>query len=323
MRLAGHAPGPVILLYHRIADADADPWGLAVTPENFDRHLELLARTRTVLPLTDFANLRARGRLPRDAAAVTFDDGYACNALTALPLLRRHGVPATIFLTTGKVGDAAEFWSDALERIVTETAAPTLALWLAGERLVLELGDRDTEDDLRTWRADGGPPATARQAAYHELWRRLRNAPSEARDEAILSLHAHSGVPATARPTHRPVTTEEVRLLAADPLIEIGAHSLTHPTLSQIALSQRRDEVIGSREACAELTGREPESFAYPYGDYDAQTVEIVGQAGFSVACTTQGGCVSDRSDPLQLPRTAVLDWSADGLRAHLAAQTL
>ena len=95
-RMLGLPAGPAILMYHRVNEPGYDPWELAVTPAHFDEQLAWLKRRRTVLPLVEFAERHARGDLPRDAVAITFDDGYACNGLNAAPLLAAHGLPATV-----------------------------------------------------------------------------------------------------------------------------------------------------------------------------------------------------------------------------------
>ena len=112
---------PLILMYHRIAEAKVDPWRLAVSPNLFDEQLALLKKRRIVLPLVEFGLLHRGGRLPAKAVAITFDDGYACNALAAAPLLAKHSAPATIFLATGWISSPKEFWWDALERIISAT----------------------------------------------------------------------------------------------------------------------------------------------------------------------------------------------------------
>ena len=118
---------PIVLMYHRVAPAEYDPWDSAVSPVRFDEQLAGLRRERELFPLPEFGSLLARGRLPARAAAITFDDGYACNALVAAPILRAHGLPATFFLTTGAIGTDREFWWDELARLVVETQAPVQA----------------------------------------------------------------------------------------------------------------------------------------------------------------------------------------------------
>src|SRR4051794_33457131 len=93
----------VILLYHRVGDADADAWNLTVTPGRFEEHLQLLSSEFRPLPLRELAQGARRGTLPRRAVGVSFDDGYADNLKVAVPLLVDWHVPATVFVATGFV----------------------------------------------------------------------------------------------------------------------------------------------------------------------------------------------------------------------------
>lgn len=101
------APVP-ILMYHSVA-ADADPayrpW--AVHPERFAAHVAYL-REHGYTPLTVSQLVRARAGsgagLPARPVVLTFDDGLADFYTGAWPVLRRHGVPATLFVVAGRVG---------------------------------------------------------------------------------------------------------------------------------------------------------------------------------------------------------------------------
>src|SRR6267378_1680428 len=100
-RIRPPEPRPLILMYHRIANEPADPWGLAVSPAHFEEQLLVLRRTRRPVPLTEFVRHLAAGRLHPSAVAMTFDDGYADNLFAARPRLAAADVPATVFLATG------------------------------------------------------------------------------------------------------------------------------------------------------------------------------------------------------------------------------
>lgn len=89
--------GVPILCYHSVHADWQSP--LAVAPDDFDRQCEWLRRHRTVVDLDTAVRLASRsGRLPRRTVALTFDDGFADNLETALPILRRHGLPAAMFI---------------------------------------------------------------------------------------------------------------------------------------------------------------------------------------------------------------------------------
>jgi len=92
-----------ILIYHTIsAHAEPLPAGIATDPEQFARQIEMLRRSRVrIVPLAEIAeHFREHESLPRGAAAITFDDGYADNFTAAAPVLRAFDVPATFFVAS-------------------------------------------------------------------------------------------------------------------------------------------------------------------------------------------------------------------------------
>ena len=100
-----------ILIYHRVV-AQPDPlFPDVVTAEEFDLQMAALTRWFTVLPLGRAVERLRNGTLPVRAACVTFDDGYADNALSALPILLKHGVKATFFVAT-RFLDGGSMWND-------------------------------------------------------------------------------------------------------------------------------------------------------------------------------------------------------------------
>jgi peptidoglycan/xylan/chitin deacetylase (PgdA/CDA1 family) len=308
---------PLILMYHRIAEADADPWRLAVSPSLFDEQLALLKKRRILLSLVEFGLLHRGGRLPAKAVAITFDDGYACNALAAAPLLAKHGAPATIFLATGWISSPKEFWWDALERIISVTSVERLELSLQSKTIAIELGNSDQHFDARIWDATAGP-RNSRQVAYLDLWTRLRVTRDEERRRAMTSLHQQASVPEIARESHRVMTAAEVRQTSASGLVEIGAHSVTHPVLSKLSREEQSSEIRLSRDACRDLVSHSPLAFAYPFGDYDDATLAATAEAGFQIACTTTACCIGRRAESLQLPRLQVNGWNAGELVAAM-----
>jgi peptidoglycan/xylan/chitin deacetylase (PgdA/CDA1 family) len=127
----------------------------------------------------------------------------------------------------------------------------------------------------------------------------------------VVGLHRQAGV-ATARSSHRPMTIEEVRHMSASGLIDVGAHTVTHPVLSDLTCAEQKVEIERSRDECYNLTGRRPLAFAYPYGNHDAKTVEIVRDAGFTLACTSRSCVIHSESEILRMGRMAVGAWNAE-----------
>jgi peptidoglycan/xylan/chitin deacetylase (PgdA/CDA1 family) len=311
---------PAVLMYHRIAEADCDPWGLAVSPAHFDAQLGALKREREVISLATFGALLAQRRLPARAVAITFDDGYACNALVAAPILRAHALPATFFLATGAIGGAGEFWWDDLARLVVHTQAVARRTVAAGSRQF----DIDfaappvPPETLKAWTWSATPPPHRRLQLYLDLWSALRGLPHADQQAVLAALREAAGAPAQARATHRAMTAEEVRSLDADALFSLAPHTVTHPALGELPEPQQRREIADSREACAALARSPAPHFAYPYGHMGPATTRIVREAGFALAVSTAARSVAPGCDPFAIPRLQVLDRPAAWLMQEL-----
>jgi peptidoglycan/xylan/chitin deacetylase (PgdA/CDA1 family) len=96
-----------IVTYHRIAEVTTDPHLLCVTPQTFATHLEFYKQSFEVISLTELIYRKQNGKLNGHELVITFDDGYQDNLLNALPLLEAYSLPATIFVTTGFLGETA------------------------------------------------------------------------------------------------------------------------------------------------------------------------------------------------------------------------
>ena len=84
---------------------------------------------------------------------------------------------------------------------------------------------------------------------------------------------------------------------------QIGAHTCTHPRLSQLSEPQAKEEISASRKKLEDQFGVPIEHFAYPYGDYSERTVELVRQAGFETAVTMHRGLNTLSTPALELRR--------------------
>jgi peptidoglycan/xylan/chitin deacetylase (PgdA/CDA1 family) len=224
--------------------------------------------------------------LPPRAVSVTFDDGYRDNESVALPILRRHGIPATFFVATGFL-DGGRMWNDSIIEAVR--IADGDALDLRGEGL----GD---------FAAAAG---TDRCGAVAGLIAALKYLPPDERAVKVDRIVARVGKPL---PDDLMMTSEQVRGLASAGM-EIGAHTVGHPILKGLADEAARWEVGHSREELAGIAGRPIELFAYPNGrpglDYTRRDVDIVRGAGFRAAVSTALGAAAPGADRWQLPRFA------------------
>jgi peptidoglycan/xylan/chitin deacetylase (PgdA/CDA1 family) len=133
-------------------------------------------------------------------------------------------------------------------------------------------------------------------------------------------LAAWASVTRNARPEYRSLSTAEARQLAADGKFQIGAHTLTHPTLPAHTGDFQEREIRESKNLIESTLDRAVSVFAYPYGDYTKETVGIVSRIGFSEAFTTREWPVTRRANPLEIPRYMVGDWGGDQFARKLTA---
>lgn len=162
------------------------------------------------------------------------------------------------------------------------------------------LGRRDGEDAV----------LTARRLPYRE-WRQVA-------DRCELS--------ADLSETHRPLTLEELRRLAQSPMIEIGGHTMTHPTLALAPIEEQRAEITAGCATLQEALGEAVTAFAYPYGgvdeDYALETVGVVRGAGLDLAFSTQASVADVHEDPLQIPRFVITASVTEVELAHRLAHS-
>ncbi len=309
-------PGGIILLYHRIAPRGVDPWALAVTPEEFDAQLQILRQFGTPMGLREFQRKRNHKGFRDRAVVVTFDDGYANNLTEAKPLLARHGVPATVFVTAGMIDRPREFWWDELDRLLLQpgTLPKTLTWSFGGAAQAWTLGQTATYTEAealahRGWRAWDAECPTARHTLYRALYEQLFPLDDAARREHLDRLVEWAGCSPIGRDTHRLLRSEEVRMLAADGLVEIGGHSVSHASLGALRPRRQWQEIADGKRCLDDLLGAPVTSFAFPFGrpsDYTRETIALVRAAGFTVACTTTAAPVRRRTDSFELPRWTV-----------------
>jgi peptidoglycan/xylan/chitin deacetylase (PgdA/CDA1 family) len=307
-------------MYHRIADEPIDPWSNAVSPSHFGEQLEVLRHTRHVLPLSEFVSALVAQTLPRNAVAITFDDGYVDNLLAAKPRLDEADLPATVFLATGYLGRSGEFWWDELARLLlVEIAVRELKLTVAGEIMNFDFStEGDTPESDRRWRAWLEPARTARQRAYLSIWRAARSLTLRAREALMAEIRAAIASATPSDVLARAMTINEVMTLTKDPLMTIGAHSVTHPDLTELDAEGRRWEIAASKAACDELAGQKARTFAYPFGEFNRDARAAAIAAGFDCACSTRPGAVNADCDLFSLPRIHVLDVNGEAFERSL-----
>ncbi len=297
-------PPVIVLTYHRVAALPVDPEMLAVTPDNFREQMRYLKESVSLVRFED-----DWAQVPKPAVAVTFDDGYADNALQALPIIKEVGVPATFFVSTGLINTRREFWWHELERTL-----------LSQQNLPASFSLNDGRG-VRRW-----PTGTrdAREHCYREIVRTMNRADPEHRENWLAQLRAWAQC--SNEPTdesHRAMTVDELRLLAESSWVTIGAHTVTHSRLSSLTAAAQQEEITASKRHLESWLGRKILVFSYPFGkrtDFTKETAALCRQAGFAKSAANFPGQAHRWTDPHRIPRMLVRNWPetvfAEKLRA-------
>jgi peptidoglycan/xylan/chitin deacetylase (PgdA/CDA1 family) len=260
-----------VLAYHRVND-DGDPFFPSIPTEVFARHMAHIADTHTVLPVEVLVERLRNGGLPRNALAITLDDGYRDNLTHAAPILARLGLPATVFLATGFIGTGTAPWFDRLAMALKLTAVETSSTpWGTEWRLASRVD---------------------RLHALDEALARLKRLPEAEFLHTVEALVERLGEPEPWRFEGLMLSWDDVDSLLGHGL-SVGAHTVTHPILSRLTPERARAEIHGSRRMIEAGCGRSPRAFAYPNGgpaDYTETVAAQVREAGFECAVTTRFG---------------------------------
>jgi peptidoglycan/xylan/chitin deacetylase (PgdA/CDA1 family) len=317
----------VVLLYHRVFATPHVTWRMSPTPAQFDEQLDYLKRHHHIISLQDLAAGLAAGSIPRRSVVLTFDDGYGDNLWNAKPLLERYGIPATVAVTAGYVGGSREFWWDELERLCLspqlkgrvrvdvrmETREWDVEPWrdpLPGEKVAFE-----------RWNVASRVDPTSRHRIYRELYWLVRPLGHQEREVVLEALRAQAGDDGRARTGYRPLTPDEVCALAGGALVEIAAHTVTHPMLATQSRDVQRWEITASKRRLEEILGRRVTAFCYPFGlesDVGDVAPRLAEEAGFKIACCSVARPVSRRAGWFWVPRFYVGAWGGDELARRM-----
>lgn len=290
-----------VLTYHRVAEPEKTPHlypRVTVTPAAFEEQMRYLEQAFQVVSMPEVIEAVRTGRgFSRRAVLITFDDAYRDFAENALPVLKRYNLPATLFVPTA-FPDHPEraFWWDRLYTAVEHAHDLGEILTPAGYLPVRTKAERSAVLTVLRDYVKSIPHAEAMQWVDHFC--RQVEAP-ECSSEVL--------------------SWDDLRAVAAEG-ITLGAHTRTHPMMSQISSDEIRAEVAGSVDDLRREIGETLPIFAYPSGGYTAEVMDILKEEGCEFAFTTQRGHNDLRSaDWLQAKRINVgPNTSLNLLRAQL-----
>lgn len=290
--------GSIFMLHHvrpRREVAFQPNHHLEITPGFLRAALLHLRRSGIDLVSPDEMHRRLAARdFKRRFACFTLDDGYRDNRDYAAPVLREFGAPFAVYVASDFADGVGRMWWVALERVLARADSIETAIGGGATRL-----DTSTLE--------------GKQNAFAYLHEELRRLPdSAAINREVGALCARHGIDATAISRELCLSWDELKAFAsAEPLLTIGAHSVTHDNLAKQSEADAFSEITTNRADIEAALQRPVKHLAYPYGDKLAagpREFALARRAGFDTAVTTRPGMIFAESaaHPTALPRISL-----------------
>lgn len=277
-----------ILCYHTLGpdSHQMDAWTV-LRLADFRAQIQMLRRDYDIVSL-DQALDGPQGKRPQ--VVLTFDDGDIGLYRHLLPIVQTEAIPVTIYIATGQIADQTQYWFDRLMNAFQGEGARQIDL---------------TAHGLGSWTI-GPARGAARWLAISDLLERLKTLPPQQRAAVTEEILAQAA-PITLPPQPvGPMTLAQLRQIAAEPLITIGAHSHCHNLLDQIPLDQAADSIARSRQLLTDWTGREIRHFAYPNGNHNAALQAELARQGFRSATVLDNALTPRNAAPMALSRIGI-----------------
>ena len=267
---------------------------LEITPNFLRAALKHVRASGVDIVTIDEAHRRLSNReVSRRFACFTFDDGYRDIRDFALPIMRQFNAPFTVYVTSDFVERSGPLW------------------WLSLEKLIAKVDTIEVDFGGAPIRLDTGTTA-AKQLAYFRICGLLHGLPNDQdMRQAVSAICARSEVDESRISNELCLSWDELKVFAGDPLVTVGAHTISHCNLARLSEPMAMREMAGSREKIEASLQRPAVHFAYPYGGKNAagtREFALAHSAGFKTAVTTRPAMIFPESAeyPTALPRISI-----------------
>jgi len=283
-----------ILMYHRVlkdndkAILSMQP-GMYVTESAFNNQMIFLARHYHLISLKELLELWKNGGYSKDKSycIVTFDDGWLDNYLNAYPILKKHGIPATIFVTTSFMGTNRWYWPEKLSFLLLNKYQDLLDLSDG-----VEVARDDVVSAIFTSVSDKCDCVKSEQIDF--VIETLKKYSEQSIEDAIEKIYELLNI---SVPEERAVLNRNEIKEMSNNGISFGSHTCNHKILTGIPLSEVREELKKSMSLLTAQNLNFVPVFCYPNGSYNQEIQNIVRECGYEAAVTTRFGFESEKPD--------------------------
>lgn len=282
----------MILMYHNVVPQNA-PDGyklqsITLTDIDFEKQIKWLNKHYNMLSLEAYMQKELKDK--KDLV-ITFDDGTDITFEYALPILKKYNTPATIFVTTCQLNDDPIIWGAYFNALCFEKNYESIQV--NGHTFSLQ----NTKQRIQS------------RSQLVKMAKESKN-PLAFTDQLRQKYPLHKAI----LPYYKGMTNEQLKQAGQEPLIEIGGHSVTHPFLSSLSVENQKKELSESKRLLETLTEKPVRYFAYPSGDYNLDTIELLKELNYTAAFAVTPKQISNDSN-FEVPRMGIFSSSVLKMR--------
>jgi peptidoglycan/xylan/chitin deacetylase (PgdA/CDA1 family) len=276
-----------VLMYHRVVDSDdtLDQDVITANRDIFRMQVEYLSTKCNIINFEELGSYRNSNiPIPKRSVIITFDDGYRDNYEIAYPILKENKASAMIALATGFIGKKDLFWWDKLSYCVHQTKA--------SEVVSARLGKLCLHD---------------KEKAISRIQQSLKEATDQVKKEILDEILQKLNIPILLK-NEVFLTWKDVREMSMH-RISYAAHTVTHPILTRISLSEAKKEIKNSKQDIEREINREVNVFTYPNGkkeDMSEGIDKFLKEHGFKFCLSTQYGTNRITTNMFRLNRVGI-----------------
>ncbi len=315
LRAQSYSPAIIALMYHRVDIIVTDPWSICVSPPRFEKQVKFLKNNFNVISTGDLINQVTTGNITDNSICITFDDGYADNYVNAKSILEKYDCPATFFIATAFINQPKPFWWDELEIILLHSKKLSCSLSLQIDEKTYEYVPDEKELTGEEWLQHTywkwyKKPPTDRCMIFLDIWEKLRPLPYEETEKQMTVIRNWACADDNGYMRRLPINEQQLYELSKNNLFTIAMHTHSHSDLQSKEKQVQLDEILSCKKFFSDKYNIESNCLAYPYGNYNSDTIEVIKELQIAGCFTTEAGVINVNSDLTKLRRYQVFNWN-------------
>ena len=271
-----------VLAYHRVCDIPKDQYFfdyelISADCENFEYQVLYAKRYFNPISMAQLVDyIEGKAELPKRPLLFTFDDGFDDNFLAAYPILKKHKVPATLFISTDYIDTTKTIWFDKLVAFILNMQS--------GELRIKELNKCYQLDESQ---------ANRREVAF-DILSAIKRVSNNVRHQILENIFKNSDVSLDAIDFEQSkmMTWAQIKEMNQS-VISIGSHTGSHPILTMLTDEELSHELVDSRLKIEEHLEQSIDSISYPNGgkyDFSNKVLKQTKRSGYKVGFSYIGG---------------------------------